>query len=408
MAKIFYLSRILNKKVYNDYDEPFGSLKDIIVDTNFERPKVIALKVRTKHGIKIFKSTNWDIFKENGKYFFTCPKPIEFKLPQENILYLVKDILDKQLVDMNGRKLVRVNDLRLAFVSDGTYIVAADVGTEGLFRRMGIAKFVNSILKVFHISLSSKFINWSDVSTISSSSNIKLDAEYKKLHTLHPSDLADIIEDLDAKTQMAIFNSLPSEQAADVLEEMEPEVQADIIDNLSVEKAADLLEMMPADEVADLLDEIKEDKAEELLQEMEKEASDDVRELLEYEDEEIGSLMNSDFHSFTEYDTVQKVLDFIRKEKPDASTIYNIYITDKKERLLGFVSLRDLIIANPEHTLKQIMDRSLYYVFDNDSLKIVPEIISKYNLLALPVIDEEMKLHGSVVVDDVIDYLIEK
>ena len=310
---------------------------------------------------------------------------------------------------MNGRKLVRVNDLRLAFVSDGTFIVAADVGIEGLFRRMGVAKLINAFLKMFGSALPTKFINWSDVSTISSvSSGIKIDADYTKLHTLHPSDLADIIEELDSKTQMAVFNSLSYDQAADVLEEMEPDVQAEIIENLSIEKAADLLEIMPADEVADLLDEIEDERAEELLKEMEKEASQEVRELLEYEDAEIGSLMNSDFHSFTEFDTVQSVLNFIRTNKPEAATVYSIYVTDKKERLIGCVSLRELIIASPEQTLKQVMSRSLYYVFDSDSINILPDIISKYNLLAIPVIDEEMRVLGSVVVDDIIDHLIEK
>jgi magnesium transporter len=406
-VKTFYLSRILNKKVLTNYDVTFGRLKDIIVDTTFERPKIIALKVKTNNGTKFYKSTNWDIFKNKGQYYFTCPEPIEMQIPEKNTLLLVKHILDKQIVDMNGRKLVRVNDIRLAFVSEGTFIVAVDVGIEGLFRRLGIAKQVKAIFNAVGLTLPSKFINWSDVSTINSSNHgIQLGSDYSRLHTLHPSDLADIIEDLDTNTQMAIFNSLTYDQAADVLEEMEPDVQADIIENLSIEKAADVLEKMPADEVADLLDEIEEDRAEEILQEMEKEVAEDVRELWEYEDKEIGSLMTSDYCTFNEHATVQKVLDTIRAEKPDNSALYSIFVTDRKERLIGCISLRDLIISTPEATLKQIMGRSLNYVFDDDSTKILPEIISKYNLLSIPVVDEEMKILGSVVIDDVIDQLI--
>ena len=406
-VKTFYLSRILKKKVFSDDDKAFGKLLDVIVDTTYEKPKIIALKVKTKSGNKFYKSSNWDIFKEKGQYFFRCPEPIEVVIPEKDTLYLVKQVLDKQIVDMNGRKLERVNDIRFAFVSEGTYIVAVDVGMEGLFRRLGLAKPLNRILNIVGLSLPSEFIIWDDVSTINTSTfGIKLSTDYSKLHTLHPSDLADIIEDLDRNTQMAIFNSLNDEQAADVLEELEPDAQADIIENLPISKVADVLEKMPADEAADLLEELEEEKAEEILKEMEIAASSEVRELLEYEENEIGSLMNSDFYSFVEHTTVSNVLDFLRIEKPESSVIYNIFVTDRKDRLIGAVSLRDLIISSPESILKQIMGRSINYVFDNDSIKILPKLISKYNLLSVPVVDDELKILGSVVIDDVIDELM--
>jgi Mg2+ transporter MgtE len=274
-------------------------------------------------------------------------------------------------------------------------------------RRLGIAKPVQSLLRVFKVPMPGKLILWDEVETVDiGHAGIKLSKAYSKLETLHVSDLADILEDMDIKMQAEVFSSLDDEKAADVLEELETETQLTVLESLSVEKAADLLEMMPADAVADILEEMEEEKAEELLSEMEDEASTEVRELMEYEDNEVGSIMTTDFISYKVSMTVGTVIEELRRLKPEADTIYYLYIVDDREHLTATVSLRDLIVSQPETRIEEIMNTKMIYVQDTDDIESIGEIISKYNLLAVPVVDKDMELLGMVVIDDIVYNLL--
>ena len=294
-------------------------------------------------------------------------------------------------------------------LSNGTYVVAVDVGLEGILRRLAVAKQIKWLLKPFKKSVPGKLILWEEVETIGvSNTDIKLLKPQSKLSTLHPSDLADIIEDLDDKTQREIFASLDQEKAADVLEELDTDAQINILESLSIEKAADVLELMPADEVADILDEMEDDRVEELLSEMEEESSDEVRELMEYADNTVGSLMNTDYISFNQNLTVDETLSDLRKQKPESDTIYYLYVLDDNEKLISTVSLRDIVISEPNVRLYEIMNKKVIYVYDNDKIDTIAEIISKYSLLAVPVVDEEMKMMGMVVIDDIVYDLLKR
>ncbi|MDQ1266036.1 MAG: magnesium transporter [Bacteroidota bacterium] len=405
----FYFSRIIGYKVYSENQNISGKLHDLIVDQNFIRPKVIAAQVKFGNQTFIIDFNFLEVHKEKGQYHLKCKHIEEFNFPHDNILFIRKHILDKQIVDIEGKKLVRVNDIRLALLSNGTYLVAVDVGIEGLMRRLSVAKPIKKLLSPFGISLPSNLILWDDVSTIGYDyQGLKLSMTQSKLSTLHPSDLADIIEDLDQKTQVALFSSFDDERAADVLEELELDAQKRLIESLSVERAADVLERMPADEAADILDELEDEKVEELLEEMEDEASDEVRELMEYPDNTVGSLMNTDHISFLEDMTADEAIKELRRLKPEADTIYYLYVLDKYERLAGTVSLRDIIVSEPETELKDIMNQNVIKVYDLDKIDSLAEIISKYNLLALPVVDEEEKLVGMVIIDDVVFTLLKQ
>jgi Mg/Co/Ni transporter MgtE len=257
------------------------------------------------------------------------------------------------------------------------------------------------------VSIPSGFILWEDVQAIDFSNlNIKLSKSLSKLHTLHPSDLADILEDLGKKSSMSVFSSLDEEKAADVLEELESDARIHIVENLPVDKIADVLEKMPADEAADVIDEIEDDKAEMLLKEMDTESSQEVRELLEYEDDMVGSLMTTDFLAFPADMTVAEVLVELRSIKPEAGDLYNLFVTEKNNELIGTFNLRDLVVAEPNFTVSQIMKSKPVYLFDEQKVRAIAEIISKYNLLAVPVVDQEFQLKGMVVVDDIVEDLI--
>ena len=218
-----YLSRILGNKIYTPNKEVIGTLKDLAVDINFKNPKVTIAVIKTKEGIKFIDIDNINISKEKEQYDLICNKVQDKDLG--NCMLLKKYVLDKQIIDVNGRKVVRANDVRLVILSSGMFIAAVDIGMEGILRRIGIAK----PLKRLGLKVSSKLMLWDDVQTAFASKDILLSKTYNKLHTLHPSDLADIIEDFDANTGAIIFSSLDNAKAADVLEELEEDVQVSLL-----------------------------------------------------------------------------------------------------------------------------------------------------------------------------------
>jgi Mg/Co/Ni transporter MgtE len=233
--------------------------------------------------------------------------------------------------------------------------------------------------------------------------NLKLTVPYQKLSKLHPADLADILEEMDVNYRTKVFESLDENLAADTLEEIEPEIQKDLLESISESKAVEVFDSMPNDEIADILDEVDEETAEKILMSMEKEDAQEVRELMEYEDEAVGSIMNKDFIAFNVDITTQETIELLRELKPDDEVAYYIYIVDENEKLQGVVSLRDLVVSPPESKLKEIMDKSVIKVSDNESIDESIEIAVKYDLLSLPVIDEEEKLCGIVIMRDIID-----
>jgi magnesium transporter len=412
----FYLSGIIGKEAFGADGDAIGIIRDLLVnampsgqnDPNQQLVTGISLRIGKETRIYSFKS--FRIVKAREKLNVTCTGLVELsKEDVENGLMLVENILDKQIVDLNGRKLVRVNDVRLATLPAGTFAIAVDIGIEGLLRRIGIAAPIKSFISLFKVNIPAKFILWDDVQAIDHSNlNIRLSKSYSKLHTLHPSDIADILEDMGKKSSMSVFSSLDEEKAADVLEELETSAQIHILENLPVNKAADVLEKMPADEVADILDELEDDKAEMLLKEMDMESSQEVRDLLEYPDNSVGSLMTTDILSFKPDKTVEEVIDELRTKKPESAELYNLFVTEDNDELIGTFNLRDLVVAMPKTSISQIMKSEPVFLYDTQKVEDIAELISKYNLLAVPVVDHSNQLQGMVVVDDVVEDLINK
>jgi magnesium transporter len=412
----FYLSGIIGKEAFDADGDAIGVIRDLLVNTvpsgqnDPSQQLVTGVRLRIKKESIFYSFGTFRVTKAREALNVTCTQLIELGREEvDNGLRLVENILDKQIVDMNGRKLVRVNDVRLATLPAGTFAVAVDIGIEGLLRRIGLAIPIKKFLSVFSINIPTKFILWDDVQAIDHSNlNIRLSKSYSKLHTLHPSDIADILEDLGKKSSMTVFSALDEEKAADVLEELETHAQVHIVENLPVNKAADVLEKMPADEVADILDELEDEKAELLLKEMDTESSQEVRELLEYPDNRVGSLMTTDVISFRPEVTVEQVIAELRIKKPEPSELYSLFVTETNDRLIGTFDLRDLVIAQPSTLISEIMKSEPHSLFDEQKVDDIAELISKYNLLAVPVVDSDNLLQGMVVVDDVVEDLIRK
>jgi magnesium transporter len=407
--KTFYLSSVIRQNIYSTPDNSIGILLDLIVDINSPRPKVVAANVLSNDVVRCLDLTKHRMITVKDKVRFQITSIRDFDPSSIQGLYLVRHLQDKQVVDISGRKVVKVNDLRLANVNSGTFLIAVDVGLEGMLRQIGLDRLMGFFYKLVNKTLPSELILWDEVEAINyDDMGIQLSKPYQKLSKLHPSDLADILEDLDGKALLDVFSSLDEEQAADVLEEMEPEAQRNVLENMPLDKAADVLEKMPSDEVADILDELESARAEELLGEMESEASDEVRELMEYPDNQVGSLMSTDFVALHELMTVEETFTELRRLKPEANTIYSLYVLDKSERLVATISLRDLVLADTKTQLIEIMNHQIIYVFDDDNINILSEIISKYNLSAVSVVDHDMTMLGMVIIDDVVFNLLRR
>jgi magnesium transporter len=274
-------------------------------------------------------------------------------------------------------------------------------------RRLGAEARGEKLFSLFHYKLQQRLIGWHYLQTIEPKlTRLTLTISRQKVASLHPADLAEIMSEASQRERTAIFGSLDVETAAEALHELEPRVQADIIDDMAKERASDILERMPPDEAADVLGDLPEAKAQELINLMEKEEAEDVQELLEHEEDTAGGLMTTEYLAFAPDMTVEEAIKELRLEAPNVETIYYLYILDNEERIIGVLSLKNLILAASQTLLRDIMTTPAKTISLETGEKDVAEFISKYNLLAAPVVDENGVMHGIVTVDDVVDFLL--
>ena len=404
-----YFRALLGSRVLEEGGGFLGRVGDLYADVGPVKPRLVAALVTQGRTERLIDFAGCRLSRMGKRILVIAPRAKDVDLPAENHLSLRRHLLDRQIVDVDGRKLVRVNDLVLEESQGGFCLVAVDVGTEGILRRMGLDSLLGFLLGLLGKALPSKFILWSEVEAVDfSSTQIKLSKAYSKLETFHPSDLADILEALDQNSQIALFSSLDEERAADVLEELEPEAQVGLLENLSEEKAADVLERMPADEVADILDELKREKAERLLDEMESASSAEVRNLMRYPEGSVGSLMSTDYIFFNQSMTVGDALLELRRLKPEAEAIYYVYVLDGRGRYVGTVSLRDVVVSEPGARLGAIMNEDIAPLGDSQDIYAIGDILLRYKLHAVPVVNGEGRMVGTIVIEDVLEIAMKK
>lgn len=401
----FYLSRVIGNTIYLRDGSPVGKLRDIVVDVNSVRPRAVAVRMKQRNRVITSDISSFSIAKVNAQYRIETDEIKEVE-DSKDWLGLVERVLDKQIVDMFGRKVVRVNDLRLAALSTGTYVVAFDVGFEGFLRRLGVAKPLKRVLKPLHITISSNLLLWEEVETIEASNRgIRLANTYSKLSRMHPSDLADILEDLDRKTQLDIFSSLDVDTAAEVLEELEPDAQVTVVESLTTNQAVDMLGRLSADEVADILDELRDEKADAILNAMDTESRSEIEDLMGYDEDTVGSMMTTDMVTASQERRVSETLEWIRREQPESDVANYVFVVDAKDRMKGYVSLRDLVVASPDTPIEDIMETDFVTVQDKEDVEEAVAKMTKYNLTILPVVDEDDVLVGAVLLVDVVNEL---
>ena len=400
---IFLYSNIIDKKVYDEFGDVLGLLRDVYVTTEDGYPRVIGYKLK-RDGVTFHYEFRYIEFANKDGKFKIKTRGSKEILPMRYSYLLSENLLDKKIVDINGKQVVRVNDLRIAKIAGEYRVIGVETGPLARYRRLKIAGIMKFFYKIMRKDLEDKVLMWDDVESLEMvNNNLTLTEPYKKLSTLHPADLADILENLDTNSRKQVLESLDEDLAADTLEEIDSEYKGTIIKELSDSKTVEVLENMPNDEIADLLDDLDEEEREKILVNLEKEDADEVKELLKYEDETVGSIMSKEFISVNLDITVGDTIEMLKEMKPDEEVIHYIYITNEEEHILGVISLRDLIINDTDIKIKEIMDEVVSRVKHDDEINEVIEVAAKYDLNSVPVIDEEEKLVGIVIIHDLID-----
>ncbi len=400
---MLYLSQVLGRPILDLDGERVATLKDVIVRLGEdEHPPVAGFVARYRR--RDFFLPRWRIahFGEDGVGLISDILDLRPFMRREGEVLLARDVLDKQLVDVDGKRVVRVNDVQIIEAANEWRVTGADVGIFGLWRRLA-----PSILRS---GRPVEVIDWADVGYLAIDATVQLKSSRGKLSRLHPVEIARLAEALSYQHGAEIVESLDDETAAETLEEMAAERQAQIIGDMDEERAADILEHMSPDEAADVLGDLPEDKAEDLLNRMEDDEQLEVAELLPYADDTAGGLMTTEFVTLPRELTVGEALARLREMAQTPNMIYYLYVVPEEDswQLIGVIALRSLILADSSAPLEKVMRKVLQVAHVDDDAAEVAQKIAEYNLLALPVVDEAGDILGIVTVDDAIEILLPK
>ncbi|MFA7654375.1 MAG: CBS domain-containing protein [Candidatus Magasanikbacteria bacterium] len=401
---MLYLSQILGGRVEDSADQVVGRLKDILVESkpgNYAR--IVFLLVKSKKGEDIF--IPYEYVESLGRQTVDLKNifdKINLAPTPSRCIYLSRDILDQQIVDVDGARVVRVNDLSLGIFEDQMCVLGVDVSFRGILRRLGVAWLDPFRLVSVHL------VDWRKVQPVKGA--LKLDTISSDLRKLHPADLANIIEDLNLHHGTKLVNSLESREAAKVLEELNPHLQKILIKHLGPAKAGRIIEKMSTDEIADLMQLFSQKEAQKYLSLLQDSRVEKVTKLIKYEDDTAGGLMNTDFISGHPDWTVAQMIEEIRKYSPDMRSITFVYVVDNFGKFLGPVSLRNLLLADNKEKLKELYKSAdrLATLRPDYPLDKVVNLMTKYDLYSAAVISHDGKIAGVVTIDDVMRCLAPK
>jgi len=409
---MLYVSQMQNQQVWDAWGQPIGRCADVLVgavDQNFPPVKALLLRGDTH--------ANGDRFIPAVCVSSLYPS-ITLNVPQDKCppytpagdeLRLLDRVLDRQIVDTEGRRVVRVNDLQLARVGNQYCLTGVDVGGRGLLRRLGMEGLAQALARLLGRSWQTGIIPWEDVAPLHQEDPLRLRVSHDRIVQLPPADLAAILNDLDHHTSAALMETFNNETLADALEESPAEVQVAVLSHLEPERAADILEEMDPDEAADLLADLPEQTSAHLLTLMEDEDAAEVRALLIYPEDSAGGIMTTEFAHAPIGLRAEELLDYLRQSEDarDDEVMYYIYLVDENHRLRGVISLRDLVMAAPDADLTQYIDLDPVTVDPYTPQQDVAYLVAKYDLLAVPVVDPESSiLLGIVTVDDAVDTVL--
>src|SRR5580704_10163183 len=407
------LTALLGTPVTDAQGQLRGKLKDIAVATGPDAGKVAGLVLKTRAGLCIVSSE--DVMETPAGTLELRSSGAMIPLKDDgNYLYLQQDLVDRQIIDIHGRKVVRVNDVDLEWMGRGAAhllrVAEVEVGLRGAFRRVFKGVLPRAALE----SLSRKFgasgIPWQfvDVIEVDPARRVKLRIEYARLAEMHPSDLAEILEDLAPAEREAVFTSLDEEVAAEALEEVDPKLQKALLEKLDDERIAGIVEEMDPAAAADLLAELPEEQSDAILEEMEPEERQEVEELLEFDEDSAAGSMTTEFVYLGTDATVSQAVQALRSFDGDPESVTEVFLLDEKRMLRGAVPLARLVMAQPDSLLSVLDEPRVISCPADMHQNELAEIFDKYNLHALPVVDSQGRMVGVVQAEQVISFLREK
>lgn len=406
---MLYISQIQGKNVWDAWSRPVGRCADVLVGSPEQAfPPVVALALQD-HGApeslipaaqvsELFPSIVLSVPREELQPYSATGE----ELP------LAQRVLDRQIVDTEGRRVVRVNDLQFARVGDQFRLTGVDVGGRGLLRRLGLERAGTRVARLFRRSLPKGVIPWEDVAPLNQDDPLRLRISRDRISRLPPADIAAILNDVDRYTGQALLTRLDDETLADALEESPAEVQVATLAQLAPERAADILEEMAPDEAADLLADLPSETSDQLLSLMEDHSAHDVQSLLTFPEDTAGGIMTTEFAWVPTGLRVAQAIDYLRRSSDarDDEAMYYIYVLDAQRRLQGIIGLRDLVLAEPNQTLEALIEE-VPTANPGTPQEEVAYLVAKYNLLAVPVVEADSgRMLGIVTVDDAIDVVL--
>ncbi len=403
-----FISELTGRPVTDIDGARVGILKDVVARPVHENshPKVEAIIVRGK-------GVDRAIPYQDLAALLSVAIPLRRPLNQiqsyamhDDDIRLVEDVLDQQILDTDGARVVRVNDIELVRVNGDVVVSNVDIGMLGILRRIGLEKLGVWAAARLHSDRSRGQISWQFVEPLLHDQSMRLKVPSSKLAELHPSDIAEIISDLSRSEHGDLLHKLDLKQLADTLEEVEPDFQANLIQHFPDEQVADVLEEMAPDEATDLLAELPDERRQGLLKLMETDEANEVRELLRYGEDTAGGLMTTEYVTVRPDITAAQTIEHLRKAGEEVELVYYVYVTDAENHLLGVFSLSDLIMAQPDTVVTEFMHKRVVTVQLDTKQDDTAQIVSKYNLIAVPVVDTENRLHGVVTADDALDKVL--
>ncbi|MDR0351000.1 MAG: CBS domain-containing protein, partial [Coriobacteriales bacterium] len=410
---MLYLSQMLGKPVLDSQGEEIGRISDLAIQTGEVFPRITSLAFLGPSKTPFMVS--WRKYVEScedGRILLNKPSmDIRFSYLQPDELLLARDLLNQQIVDTQGLKVVRVNDLKLSSSGRQLRLLGAEVGIRGILRGLSPAleRALCALAKLIRRPLEENIIAWNYMELVDRDlSNVKLSVTHKRLSELHPADVADILEQLGPRQRGLVFEHLDKQQAAETFSELEDTYQTDMIDDLTEHEASQLLAQMDPDDAADILGDLPYEKAEQLLWLMGVQDQKRIRSLLGYKEKTAGGIMTPEFVALGEEATVGETIELLRHKSADVESVHYVYTLDGGGRLTGALSLRSLVLADNATSVSDLATRDLITVAPDDDQEDVADAISKYDLLAMPVVDENGVLLGIVTVDDALDVLEEE
>src|ERR1700733_5696584 len=411
------LSELLGATVYDPSGAASGRVREVTLAPQEDRSRIASFIVKTKSGNRVLPLAAVSGI-NGGVRSATHSGDWPTANGAEGLFLLERDLLDQQVIDINGRKVVRVNDVDLVVdraKGSGQHesaravlrVISVDVGARGAVRRLLRGVAPRAALHALLGRIPPRTIPWNFVDLIETdpARRVKLKISHDGLAKLHPADIADIVEDLAPDERQAVFQTLDEETAAEALEEVEPKVQKAIVESLDSERAAEIVEEMDPDAAADLLGYLSDDRAEQILVQVYPEAQQEVVELLEHREETAAGRMTTEFLALPMGATVQNAIDSLREFEGGVEAVSTIYLVDSHGTLVGAVPLARIVLASPTTPMLSLHLEPLVRVHEGVEEAEVAELFDKYNLQTLPVVDEHNKLTGVITSDDVISML---